>query len=207
MTGHSLKVRMAEIDYVEASTGKTLVTRIGFFIEDTDDAAKRNGMKEIDQPDISKSQLNIQAAARYGLFQYLIGNLDWSMHNGPDGRDCCHNTKLIAATKDSVNDLIPVPYDFDYAGIANTPYAAAPPELRINSVRNRYYRGFCIHNEEARIQADQVSQNRQAFYNTLDAVPALNDKSKRNTVKYLDKFFDDIDGENINKRLFAKCRE
>jgi hypothetical protein len=208
MTPNSLQVRMAEIDYVEAGSGKLITTRIGFFIEDTDDAAKRIGMKEIDLPDITKSQLDVLAAARYGLFQYMIGNLDWSMHNGPEGKDCCHNTKLIGAAKDAVSDLIPVPYDFDYSGLVNAPYAVAPAELRIRSVRTRRYRGFCIHNPEARAEARRINENRQAFYDIVDAVPALSDGSKRSTQKYLDKFFADIeDDEKMEKKLLSNCRD
>ncbi|NOX95483.1 MAG: hypothetical protein GXP04_10445 [Alphaproteobacteria bacterium] len=208
MTPISLRVRMAEIDYVEAGSGKTIATRIGFFIEDTDDAAKRNDMKEIDLPDIDMPQLNTQAAARYALFQYMIGNLDWSMHNGPEDRDCCHNTKLVGAAKDSTSGLIPVPYDFDYSGLVNAPYAVPPTEIRIQTVRTRRYRGFCAHNAEALSEARLIKANRQAFHDVIEDVPALSDSKKRKTHKYLDKFFDATENDKImEKRVLAACRD
>lgn len=208
LTPYSLKVRMAEIDYVEADTGKVVASKFGFFIEDTDDAAKRNDMKEIDTPDIDVVQLAPVAAARYALFQYMIGNLDWSMHNGPDGNDCCHNTKLIGATAESQSDLIPLAYDFDYSGLVDAPYAVAPEELRISSVRTRRYRGFCTHNDETRAQAALIRENRQAFYDAVKAIPALSDRNQRSTEKYLDKFFDDIESdERLEKRLLSACRD
>jgi len=199
---------MAAIDYVEAESGKTDITRIGFFIEDTDDAAKRNDMKEIDTPDIDVAQLDVSAAARYALFQYMIGNLDWSMHNGPDGDDCCHNTKLIGATKEAQSDLIPVPYDFDYSGLVDTPYAVAPPELRLRSVRSRRYRGFCAHNAEAQVEAGAIRERAPALHAVVENVPELNDRNKRSTLKYLDAFFEDIETEEqIAKKLLKACRD
>ncbi|MEO1241209.1 MAG: hypothetical protein AAFX54_04820 [Pseudomonadota bacterium] len=208
LTPYSLKARMAEIDYVEADTGKVVASKFGFFIEDTDDAAKRNEMKEIDTPDIDVAQIAPSAAARYALFQYMIGNLDWSMHNGPDGNDCCHNTKLVGATAGAQNDLIPIAYDFDYSGLVDAPYAVAPEELRISSVRTRRYRGFCAHNEEARAQGALIRENYQAFYDAVNGVPTLSDRSRRSTTKYLDRFFEDIESdEQLEKRLLAACRD
>ena len=208
VTPHSLNVRMADVDYVEANSGKTTIQRIGFFIEDTDDAAKRNDMKEIDIPDITVSQILPTAAAQYSLFQYMIGNLDWSMHNGPDGNDCCHNTKLIGASAHAQSDFIPVPYDFDYSGLVNTPYAVAPEELRIKTVRKRRYRGFCQHNDEARLQAATFRENRQAFYEAIRSVPSLSERNIKSSEKYLDKFFEDIeDNEQLERRLFSACRD
>lgn len=208
ITPLSLRVRMAEIDYIEADTGKTTITRFGFFIEDTDDAAKRNDMKEIDLPDITVSQLNAEGAARYALFQYMIGNLDWSMHNGPDGEDCCHNSKLTGATKKAVSDLFPIPYDFDYSGLVNTPYAVPPEGLRINTVRKRRYRGFCAHNDEALTEAAKIRAMRQQFNDEINAAPVLSDKNKRSAQKYLDGFFKNIEtDEDITKRLLSYCRE
>ena len=208
ITPQSLYVRMAAIDYVEADSGKTDIARFGFFIEDTDDAAKRNDMKEIDTPDIDVAQLDPSAAARYALFQYMIGNLDWSMHNGPDGDDCCHNTKLVGATKETQSGLIPVPYDFDYSGLVDAPYAVAPPELRLRSVRTRRYRGFCAHNNEARAEAAAIRGMAPALYAAVEAVPELNDRNKRSTSKYLDAFFENIEtDEQLEKRVLNSCRD
>ena len=208
ITPNSLNVRMADLAYIEAESGKTNIERMGFFIEDTDDAAKRIGMKEIDLPDIDVEQITPSAAAQYALFQYMIGNLDWSMHNGPEGDDCCHNTKLIGATKDAQSGFIPVPYDFDYSGLVDTPYAVAPPDMRIDTVRKRRYRGFCQHNDEVGSQAALFRENREALNAAIQAVPGLNDRNKKSSIKYLDKFFKDIeDDEKIDRRLFSVCRD
>lgn len=207
MTPVSLNVRMAQVDYVEAATGKTIYSRQGFFIEDTDDAAKRNGLKEIDVQDISISQLDAQAAARYALFQYMIGNLDWSMHDSVGADDCCHNSKLIGEKKEPLSDLLPAPYDFDYSGLVNAPYAVPPTGLRVRTVRTRRYRGFCIHNGAVRDAAGDYRSRQEALLSVIDTVPGLKNSGKNTAKRYLTGFFDAIaDEEKLEQRLLSKCR-
>ena len=45
LTPASFRARLAMIDYVDDS-GKPIISRYGFFIEDIDDVASRNDMKE-----------------------------------------------------------------------------------------------------------------------------------------------------------------
>ena len=61
---------------------------------------------------------------RVALFEYMIGNLDWSV-------PVRHNIKLIVPKEDSNAIAFPVPYDFDYSGLVKTDYAIPPPELEL----------------------------------------------------------------------------
>ncbi len=208
MTPMSLKVRIAEIDYVEAKNGKPIISRLGFLIEDTDDAAKRNNMVEIDTPDIDKGQLNNEDAGLYAVFQYMIGNLDWSMHSGPGGKDCCHNTKLIGADETLHNNLVPVPYDFDYAGLINAPYAVPPENIPVRNVRQRRYRGFCAHNDDARSAAAAFRGKEEELTAVLSDIPGLDEKIQSSATRFLAEFFEDIaDDEALEKNLLRTCRK
>ena len=189
ITPQSLNARLSNIDYIEADSGKILYSRTGFFIEDTDDAAKRNDMKEIDVPGINRTQLDRTAAAHFAMFQYMIGNLDWSMYSGLAGDDCCHNAKLIGDRTEPLRNLIPVPYDFDYSGIVDAPYAVPPEDIRVRSVRTRRYRGFCDHNAEARRAAATFIENRESIYAVLDNIDGLSNSKKSKSTRYLDSFF------------------
>ena len=207
VTPVSLRVRMAEIDYIEEKSGKTITTRFGFFIEDTDDAAERNGMKEIDLPKINSSQLTTESAARYGLFQYMIGNLDWSMVRGPDGKDCCHNTKLIGATKNSTSQLKLIPYDFDFSGLVDAPYATPPANVKVSSVKIRKYRGLCPHNQAVTQQAVYFQQNRQRFEAAISNVPGLASKEKSSAIEYMSSFFKILDTPgDLERKALRDCR-
>jgi len=207
VTPESLRVRMAEIEYVEAKSGKIVTTRYGFFIEDTDDAAARNGLKEIDRPRVGKDQVSHDEAARYALFQYMIGNIDWSMQKGPDGKDCCHNTKLMGASKSSSSQFKLIPYDFDFSGLVDAPYAIPPENIKISSVKVRRYRGLCIHNQALRRQVPGFKQNRQRFEAAISGVPGLSSKEKTKAIGYLSSFFNTLnDPTEFEERVVESCR-
>ena len=150
LTPISLRVRMAEIKYVDSDGKNKPVIKFGFFIEDIDDLAERNGFKELNIEKLKRTDLNSYQAALYSLFQYFAGNLDWSIIRGPAGSNCCHNTKLLIQPGESVGSglVFPVPYDFDFTGLVNAPYATPPEGMRVSSVRKRLYRGACLLNNE-----------------------------------------------------------
>jgi hypothetical protein len=206
ITNASLRVRLAEIEYVEAGSGKVVAKRFGFFIEDTDDLAKRNGQKEIDIKRTGRSKLQSQAAVRVALFQYMIGNLDWSLTSGAAGADCCHNAKLIGLKKTSTTDLTPIPYDFDHSGLVDTDYAYVPENLKINSVRERVYRGFCINNEEAQAQATNILTKKTAILDVFSNIPNLSKGRKDRAIYFLQPFFKTLsDPKKFEKRIIKKC--
>lgn len=193
MTPLSFRVRLLNIDYVDDS-GKPYVSRVGFFIEDADDMAKRNDLFEPRFGErIAVSQLEARGAARFALFNYMIGNLDWSMRAGPAGDSCCHNGKLLAANKGGSGQLVPVPYDFDFSGLVDAPYALPPEVFKINSVRQRLYRGYCVHQNEARAVAADMSARRSQFTGLFSTIPGMDDRTRGNAAAYLAGFFRDLD--------------
>ena len=202
----ALRVRLGMFDYVEES-GRANSSRLGFFIEDPDDAASRNGLKEVrTTARVAASQLNPAAAARAALFQYMIGNSDWSMRAGPAGDSCCHNFKLMGAAATARHGLVPVPYDFDASGFVNPPYAVPPDTLGLSSVRERRYRGYCAHNAQALDAAREFRAKRAELLAILAAIPQLDERRRRGAEAYLDSFFRDIatDGE-VTKRVLRTC--
>ena len=189
LTPMSFRARLATVDY-QNEEGRPVISRVGFFLEDTDDVAKRNGMKEIHAPErIPISTLSPVESARYALFMHLIANHDWSMRAGPVGDDCCHNAKLIGRSGVAQGAVIPIPYDFDYSGFVNPPYAVPPEQLQIHSVRDRLYRGYCIHNREAAAVAAQMRSARPQLQAALASVPGIEPRTMSRAASYLDQFF------------------
>ena len=205
LTPASFRVRLAQVDYVEAN-GRLKASRVGYFIEDTDDLARRNGLREAKVPDrIPAAQLGPRDAARVALFEYMIGNLDWSMRAGPAGQGCCHNSRLIAPAAATTN-LTPVPYDFDYSGLVDAPYAVPPEGLPVKSVRKRYYRGYCRHNGEALAAAAELRAQRGALIATLGQVPQIDARTVRKASQFLDGFFADIATDQaVSANLLKDC--
>ncbi len=189
LTPISFDARLASIDYVDPD-GRIVASRLGFFLEDADDVARRNGLSGFKGPDrIGASQLDPDAAAREAVFQYMIGNLDWSMIAGPAGAGCCHNTKLIGAAG-ATTGLIPLAYDYDFSGLVDAPYATPPEGIPVANVRVRRYRGFCAQNAQAQATAADLTAKRAALFAIYDGIPQLEEGPKRKAEAYLGGFFD-----------------
>ena len=205
VTPQSLKVRLVRVTYRDGSDAVT--TRRGFLIEDIDDAARRVGLREISTGTIPPSALDTRAAARFAMFQYMIGNTDFAMLAGPNSGECCHNAKLLASDKDARSGLVPVPYDFDNSGIVNASYALPSEKLPVRTVRQRLYRGFCHLNPLAREEAAKLVALRPDIMREISTSPALDDGSRRQMTNYLDAFFDIAsDPETLEQRVISRCR-
>ena len=206
MTPMSLRARLANVDYAEED-GKVGISRLGFFVEDSDDAAKRNGLVEARMPPrILTSQIDAMSAARSALFEYMIGNLDWSMRAGPAGDVCCHNFRLFAASPTAQSGLIAVPYDFNYSGLVNLPQALPPEGIPINSVRQRYYHDYCVHNPEALRAAAEFRAKRGELMAVLNSIPQLDDSHRRSAAAYLESFLSDIATDaDVTNRVLKNC--
>jgi len=206
LTDNSLKVRLAKIRYEDG--GKLVAERTAFFIEDADDAASRLGKKKIENSDIPASAYDRQDTARYMLFQYMIGNLDWDMTHGPQINDCCHNSKTLGATLEARQGLTPVAYDFDYSGLVNAPYAVPPANVPVEYVTQRVYRGFCTHNDETRAMLPQFAAARGKLVAELAAIPGIEERTRSSMESYLDGFFKLIGSPgDADKSLFKVCRK
>lgn len=205
VTPESFRVRLARITYRDG--GEEVATKPGFLIEDADDSARRVGMKEVDIGDINSSRVNRDDAARFALFQYMIGNTDWAMVVGPDPTDCCHNAKLLGADKAATSDLTPLPYDFDSAGLVDAPYAFPNAQIGTRSVKIRVYRGFCSTNSLVPREAERLKALRSSFEAEIRAVPGLEAKTQDTMIKYLGGFYRDIeDAKSIDRKIVRKCR-
>lgn len=200
----SFRVRLATIDYVDGS-GKPVISRYGFFIEDLGDVARRNGMQEARLPArISTAALEPNSAALNALYQHMLANHDWSMRAGPPGDECCHNFKLIAPARGVAAGVVPVPYDFDFSGFVNAPYATPPDILKLSNVRQRQYRGYCEFNNQLLSAAIRFQSARPAMLAALGSTPGLDQRSIRTATAFVEGFYTDIASPDIIRAKLVK---
>lgn len=204
LTPRSFRVRLASIDY-RGPDGRPIMSRIGFFLEELKDVAKRNGTMETHAPArIPVTDLSAQDAARYALFQHMIANHDWSMRAGPQGHDCCHNAELIGPLAPGAT--IAIPYDFDFSGFVGSPYATPPDELHLTSVRERLYRGYCMHNAETIAQAREFRAAQPQLIAAVTSTPGLDPRTQKRAIAFLEPFFADIaTDQSVTSRVLNRC--
>lgn len=201
LTPASFRVRLASIDYIDEAN-RPIATRYGFFLEDVDDVAARNGWRRAVTPDrVTSSQLSPPEAARIAMFEYMIGNMDWSARAGPAGEGCCHNSRLMA--RPGGGGFVPVPYDFDYSGLVNAPYAVSPDGKA--GVLKRRYMGYCKYNAEALAAAAMLRSQRAPLVAALNQAP-LDEPVRRKAAAYLASFFNDIaDDQSTAAKVLKTC--
>jgi hypothetical protein len=132
------------------------------------------------------------------LLQYAIGNTDYSIY-------ALHNVELVQAPNGT---LYTVPYDFDYSGLVNAPYAAADKRLGITSVRQRLYRGPCLTVPELEPFLATIRPKKSEVLGLLDLISDLRGSQRDDVREYLEEFFSIIENPGRTKRaLIDSCEK
>ena len=179
LTPQSFRVRLARATYIDTRAKGAPATRYAFFLEDDDRMARRNHMQVFAQQGIHQEETNFQQMGLVTLFQYLIGNTDWSVAAE-------HNIVLI---RDSAGTVFPVPYDFDWSGVIFTPYAQPDPRLGIRTVRERIYRGTCRTPDDFAPLFAQFNAVKDSIYALYRGQPDLEPKRVEQALGYYDDFY------------------
>jgi len=203
LTDNSFRVRLLHVTYVDNSKDKVVDTNYAFLIEHRDQLAKRVG-KEVSRVEATTvGALDGRETNISSVFQYLIGNTDFSPIKGAPGGPCCHNYVLL---KDDEDKMLSIPYDFDVTGIVDARYAVPNPRFKLRNVRERLYRGRCANNEYLDSSLQLLRDKRQTIYELLESVPGISNKSIKNTRRYIDEFYQTIDSpKRLERNIVSKC--
>lgn len=203
MTDQSFRVRLLRIRYVDTESKKADRVEFGFLIEPDDDLAKRLGGKVLGIESTTIDALDGRHTNLTSVFQYLIGNTDFSPIQAAEGESCCHNHVLIGPDNGA---LVSVPYDFDMSGFVNAAYAAPNPRFKIRSVRTRLYRGRCANNEHLDNSLQAYRDRKQDIYQLVNGLTHLAAKTRKQLIRYIDDFYTTIDSpKRLESRLRKRC--
>ncbi len=197
ITDMSFRVRLAKVTYKDTRNKMKPYTQYAFLMEDVDDMAERNNCVEVEGRTYLTEQTNRKQMTTVAIFQYMIGNTDWSVPN-------YHNIKLMRSKADSLSQPIAVPYDFDFTGLVNAQYAIPHPDLGIEKVTDRLYRGFPRTMTELQ-EALDVFRNKKEQILTLVSGFELIRKSERDQMaKYIQDFYSTIENKRQVERAFIE---
>ena len=198
LTDNSFRARLARITYEDTSGENDPVTRWGFMIENDEDMAARLSGRLLEVPQAHPSNMDGEAATLMALYQYLIGNTDWSMVY-------FHNAKLVRLPG-AVH--VPVPYDFDFSGFVDAPYATPDPSLRIGSVRQRVYRGFCRDDVDMDALYERMREHAPKFEALIREQVGLDEGDKEDLIDYLSEFWEKLDDpDELEDDIEKRCLE
>lgn len=197
-TEESFRVRLLRVTYADSSGWMEPFQKYAFLIEDEDKMAARNNAKVDKKTVIHPDQGVRQQTNIVCLFEYMIGNTDFSI-----GQQ--HNIRLIQ--EDPLKLFRPVPYDFDWSGLISAPYAKPNPILQLGNVRERLFRGYCRSPEELERDLQVFRDKKDEILSLYRELPDLEEKTREKGLDYLHDFFEIIDNPKKVKREFVnRCR-
>ena len=196
VTPRSFRARLARATYVDSTSGKTLATRNAVLIEDEDDLAARMEGRAMALPRMQFKDFDQDALTLMMLFQYMIGNTDFSIYQ-------LHNVHMVQT---QAKVFYPIIWDFDITGFAGTPYGKPDPRLEISTPRERLYRGPCRSMAEYEPSL-AVFRAKQAEALALLDLPGLDQGNRRDAAQFLGEFFSLLGRpQALKHELVDKCK-
>lgn len=202
----SYKVRLLRITYDDSEEDDQL-TRYGFVIEDDKAVANRSDLKLVKVRNVTHDDHDPARQNLLHLFQFMIGNTEYSLTSPEPDKKCCHNVDLMSATEQP--PFVALPFDFDFSGLVGASYAEPNPRYPIKSVQTRFYKGRCRNNVLLPETLEFFQRKRKILFSIIDAVASLDKKAERAAHPargYIETFFNAIDDpDEVRKRLVDNC--
>lgn len=200
ITPYSFRVRLVKLKFVDTGKDNEATEDWAFLIEPADHMTKRLNGVFIKSDRLSIRTVNRDMMDMVALFQYMIGNGDFSVTGQ-------HNLKIMTVKDQAVPGFVPVPYDFDFTGLVNAEYASPRESLGIKTVRERYFLGPC-RSRDIQLEAIQnFAAYRDEIIEYINGFEYLDEKEKADMVGYLESYFSESEDEMfIGQRLATTCR-
>ena len=198
----SYRVRLLRITYLDSDAGDkaTPLIHYAFFIESANELAERTGAKLVEVKGMPLRSVIGEDMTKVYIFQYLIGNTDWSLATADKATHCCHNGELM----DIGDKRFYIPYDFDLSGLVNARYAYPDSSLRIKRVSQRLYRGFCTSPDILKTALQQVKDQEMGILDLLKDLKSISPKEMQMSEKFLKGFFLEASDEAKILRNFER---
>jgi len=180
LTPYSLRAHLIKLTYVDEVSGKK-TTNYAILVEDTDEMAERLDGEVCDEcygltpESFDADNLHLQA-----LFQYMIGNTDWSLEMNK-------NVKLVRLNGNGLHVI--VPYDFDFSGFVNAPYAVPDSKYSVRSVRERVWLGNNPDAEKWATTKAVFQSGKKEMVQKIFRCKGLGSEAKVEMADYIDSFY------------------
>ena len=199
----SFQVRLLRITWVDTEAQREQQVRYAFLLEHKNRLAKRIDRKDLKIDETTVAAIDPVHLNLTSLFQFLIGNTDFSPIAKSDYNECCHNYVLFSNDKEL---LIAIPYDFDQAGLVSAPYAIPGRQFDIRTVRQRVYRGRCDNNDRVEGSIDRLKAICNNIFALIETQDGLTEKVRRILASYVQSFFDIADDpRRVQRSMIDEC--
>ena len=180
LTAYCFRVRLLKFTYINEGNRADTVTRYSFAVETAQELAHRFKYRRIVSNNVLLSSVDPWQYKLMCFFEYMISNNDWSVVIN-------HNTELIQ--KDSLASFIPVPYDFDWAGIIHVPYKV-PGSYGMETIRpERSFKGDYRRRREVKGMISYFNNRQGEIYAIVSGCQQLDDAHKLSMLSGIGEFY------------------
>ncbi|MFP6808047.1 MAG: hypothetical protein VB957_12855 [Pseudomonadales bacterium] len=217
ISNHSYRVRLLNIRYIDTAKKSSSQVHKGFLIEPPEHLAKRIEGQRLSVDGVSLAFLNSNELTDIYVFQYLIENTDWSLVMQKGEHACCHNGSIFRILsnnsileRSNIEQLksrhVYIPYDFDLAGLVNAKYAYPHPSLKMRSVTQQRYRGFCTSAADLQLSIAKFNTLEAEIMAVPESIPGLTAKKIVTMKRYIGRFLDAAsDSQSLIKSFQNRC--
>lgn len=204
LTDLGFRSRLINVTWIDNARNNRERNHLGIFIEHKDRLAARTGLENVDLNRIERETLDPVQGTLVSLFMFMIGNTDFSLISAPED-ECCHNAKLLQAP--GVETYYPAPYDFDSSGYVDASYAQPDSRLKLRSVRQRLYRGFCVPDAVMQEAVARFLAAEEQMLAIATDTSVVSDRDAKESTAYLEAFFAILkDPDDLKREILDDCR-
>lgn len=180
---YSVRARLVKITFRDRHVEQFKSPVYCILLEHEEQLAARLGGQIAAAYSLTPDSLHTEQAAQTAMFQYLIGNTDWGIHDA-------RNVHMFRPANGGKIRLIP--YDFDFAGLVNAPYASPNAESGLKNVRERHLMADGIPPSALR-QSAQIIKNAWPDLLVICNAPVFSKNAAKSLVQYLETYLGSIE--------------
>lgn len=186
----SYNVHFMYITYVDTKENHSPFEHVGFMIEDTAEMCDRTSSKSRKElAGLTKDSFNTEQHDFVALFQYMIGNTDWTAF--PIAR----NARVVKFKEEERYGV--VPFDFDFSGLVAAPYAIPTSNLQQKSIRQRIFQGISSSRKPLAPTIKHFRSKKRKILNYIKRFRMLSKESKKDILSFLKPFFKKLESDNF----------
>jgi hypothetical protein len=185
LTERSFRVQLANVRYIDSNKKIAPIERPGFLIENDNELATRLGGKVWNEDYGPVKGVDKKQYKLFTLFQFMVGNTDRSVAN-------FHNAVVIVPQKKKAGIAMPfpVPYDFDFCGLVDAPYAVPHLSIPIADVRERFFQWRDKQDGDFSAEFALFAKNKDAILRLCREFEPLSEQCRADVHAYLESFFE-----------------
>ncbi|RMG24672.1 MAG: hypothetical protein D6730_12280 [Bacteroidetes bacterium] len=193
LTPMSFRVRLVKITYKCSSRSQPPEQHLGFFIEDANEVARRNGGHEMSEQERAVAEVDQQAAALMYLFNAMVGNTDWDI-------GLAKNLKFIEFEDGRMP--VAVPYDFDWCAAVGASYTRMQPA----DYEPMRYRSLCNRAIDFDSLIQVFMRKKPALHHLYLNTPYLSRTDAQKMLAYFEEFYSELKKPGfVQEKFFKAC--